>query len=73
MGKMSGPATHMICRRCGKRSYFKRKGVCASCGFGRMKRMRHYKWNVKINAANGNKGRNGRKEVFKKRQSSMKH
>ncbi|MHA1584548.1 MAG: 50S ribosomal protein L37e [Promethearchaeota archaeon] len=66
-GKHSGPATHTICRRCGSHSYFKRKGFCSSCGYGRTARLRTYNWNVKIRAANGNKARNGRSEMFKRK------
>jgi large subunit ribosomal protein L37e len=65
-GKHSGAATHSICRRCGKHSYFKRKGYCASCGFGRTARLRNYGWNVKIRAAYGLKARNGRKNMAQK-------
>ena len=64
IGKHNKAATHSICRRCGSRSYHKRKGVCAACGFGRTARLRTYNWNVKIRAANGQKARNGRKEMF---------
>ncbi|MHA1353081.1 MAG: 50S ribosomal protein L37e, partial [Candidatus Heimdallarchaeaceae archaeon] len=33
-GRHNKAATHMICRRCGKRSYHRTKKVCASCGYG---------------------------------------
>ncbi|MCK4310627.1 MAG: 50S ribosomal protein L37e [Methanomicrobia archaeon] len=36
--------THIICRRCGKRSYKVTKGYCASCGYGRSSKMRNYAW-----------------------------
>ncbi|MEM3403569.1 MAG: 50S ribosomal protein L37e [Nitrososphaeria archaeon] len=32
--------THTICRRCGKPSFHVRKGRCASCGFGKSKKLR---------------------------------
>lgn len=66
-GKHNKGATHTMCRRCGSHSYFKRKGFCASCGYGRTSRIRHYNWMVKIRAANGNKRRNGRMEIFKRK------
>ncbi|MFP4005294.1 MAG: 50S ribosomal protein L37e [Candidatus Hadarchaeia archaeon] len=36
---------HVKCRRCGNRSYNVKKGVCASCGYGRSKKRRDYNWN----------------------------
>ena len=40
--------THIPCRRCGnrcgKRSYHVRKGVCASCGYGKTATIRSYNW-----------------------------
>ena len=72
-GRHSGPATHMMCRRCGSHSYFKRKGFCAKCGYGKSKRMRHYNWMVKIRAFNGHKARNGRQEMFKRHKTTKKH
>ena len=47
-GKKSGKKTHIMCRRCGSRSYHATKAVCASCGFGRTKRMRKYNWSNKL-------------------------
>jgi len=44
LGKMGKRSVHIRCRRCGKHAYHKRHKVCASCGFGRMKRLRTYKW-----------------------------
>jgi len=32
--------THIACRRCGKRAYHIRDGVCAACGFGKSKRIK---------------------------------
>ncbi|MHA2061730.1 MAG: 50S ribosomal protein L37e [Candidatus Sifarchaeia archaeon] len=41
---------HIMCRRCGRRSYHIRKKQCAACGFGRSKRIRRYSWaNKKVN------------------------
>lgn len=50
MGQHSRGKTHIICRRCGRRSYNVAKGYCAACGFGRSKRIRRYRWqNKKVN------------------------
>ncbi|MBD3263138.1 50S ribosomal protein L37e [Candidatus Woesearchaeota archaeon] len=46
-GKRSGKKTHVRCRRCGKHTYHARKGYCASCGFGKTKKMRKYNWQNK--------------------------
>ena len=43
-GKHNKYKTHIPCRRCGKRSYHVRKGVCASCGYGQTAKMRTYSW-----------------------------
>ncbi len=51
-GKMNKGATHIKCRRCGRRAYNKKKGYCAACGFGRSRRLRRYSWqNKPINRA----------------------
>ncbi|MEW6070720.1 MAG: 50S ribosomal protein L37e, partial [Candidatus Thermoplasmatota archaeon] len=42
MGKMH-KATHIICRRCGRRSYHLQKKHCAYCGFPDSK-IRNYSW-----------------------------
>ncbi len=39
--------THVKCRRCGEKSYHSKKKVCASCGFGKSKKRRSYKWQGK--------------------------
>ncbi|MCK4522155.1 MAG: 50S ribosomal protein L37e [Nanoarchaeota archaeon] len=44
MGKKSRKKSHIICRRCGKRSYHVSKKVCSSCGYGKSKRLRGYNW-----------------------------
>jgi len=47
MGKKSGKKTHIICRRCGKRTYHIRKKRCSSCGYGKSAKLRDYKWKKK--------------------------
>ena len=37
-------STHIRCRRCGRHSYHKTKGVCAHCGYGATARIRKYRW-----------------------------
>jgi len=39
-GKHNKAHTHILCPRCGKFSFHRTKKVCASCGYGRSKRMR---------------------------------
>jgi len=43
-GKKGRAKLHLRCRRCGKPTYHKKKKVCSSCGFGKSKRLRKYKW-----------------------------
>ncbi len=43
MGKRQ-KKTHVKCRRCGNKSYHVRKKSCASCGFGKSKKMNKYSW-----------------------------
>mmetsp|Transcript_3364 Transcript_3364/g.10467 ORF Transcript_3364/g.10467 Transcript_3364/m.10467 type:complete len:112 (-) Transcript_3364:44-379(-) len=38
--------THIVCRRCGKRSYHVQKSTCASCGYPAAK-LRKYNWSEK--------------------------
>merc|ERR1719158_1732587 len=38
--------THVLCIRCGKRSYMFQKGKCSSCGYPG-KKMRRYNWGQK--------------------------
>ena len=38
---------HVRCRRCGNKSYHKKKKVCASCGFGKTAKRRSYEWQSK--------------------------
>ncbi|MBI1972843.1 50S ribosomal protein L37e [Candidatus Woesearchaeota archaeon] len=35
---------HIRCRRCGRASYHKIRGVCSSCGYGNTARLRRYNW-----------------------------
>jgi len=50
MGQHGRGKTHIVCRRCGRRSYNVSKQYCAACGFGRSKRIRRYSWqNKKVN------------------------
>ena len=43
-GKKNKAASHKTCRRCGKHSYHRRKGFCASCGFGKTAKFRKPAW-----------------------------
>ncbi len=43
-GRHNKYKTHIPCRRCGKRAYHVRKGVCASCGYGKTATIRSYNW-----------------------------
>ena len=43
-GKRGSNKTHIMCRRCGSRSYHVRKKTCASCGFGSTAKRRRYTW-----------------------------
>ncbi|MFW9852542.1 MAG: 50S ribosomal protein L37e [Candidatus Thorarchaeota archaeon] len=43
-GKRNKKAPHIICRRCGNRSFHRRHKVCASCGFGKTAKIRNYAW-----------------------------
>ena len=54
MGKRN-KRTHGRCRRCGGRAFHLRDGVCASCGFGRTKKMRSYSWQNKTSVTNARK------------------
>ena len=35
---------HIRCARCGKTAYHKKFKICASCGFGKSKKIRKYAW-----------------------------
>ncbi|NLU45878.1 MAG: 50S ribosomal protein L37e [Euryarchaeota archaeon] len=43
-GKHNTKKVHIPCRRCGNSSYHARKGICASCGYGKTARLRSYAW-----------------------------
>jgi len=47
MGKKSKTGTHRTCRRCGQHSFHIAKKVCASCGFGKSKKLRDYNFLAK--------------------------
>ncbi|MFH1592230.1 MAG: 50S ribosomal protein L37e [Candidatus Woesearchaeota archaeon] len=47
MGLKGRAKLHYPCRRCGKSSYHKKKGVCSHCGYGNSKKMRKYTWQKK--------------------------
>jgi len=36
--------THVLCRRCGRRSFHIRKRKCSACGYGSTSKLRGYKW-----------------------------
>lgn len=42
-GKRNSRA-HTRCRRCGRHAYHVSKRVCASCGYGKTAKLRHYSW-----------------------------
>ena len=44
MGEKSGKKNMIYCRRCGKRTFSLNKHKCASCGFGKSRRVRDYTW-----------------------------
>lgn len=47
-GKKGRGKTHIICRRCGKRSFNVAKGYCASCGFGKSSKILKHKQKKKV-------------------------
>jgi large subunit ribosomal protein L37e len=46
-GKKGRGKVHIVCRRCGKRSYNVAKRYCSACGFGRSSKLRSYSWAAK--------------------------
>ena len=49
MGAKSGGKNMIYCRRCGKRTFnIGSKQACSSCGFGKSRKLRGYKWNKKL-------------------------
>jgi large subunit ribosomal protein L37e len=55
-GKKNKTATHTTCRRCGKHSFNRRKGYCASCGFGKTAKLRKPSWRNRTTNFDGKKG-----------------
>lgn len=49
MGKKSGGKLHIMCRRCGERSFHMKTAECASCGYGKSARLRKYSYVRKKN------------------------
>lgn len=39
--------THILCRRCGQKSYHVRRKECAYCGYGKSSRLRRFSWQWK--------------------------
>ncbi len=39
--------SHILCRRCGQRSYHVKHKECASCGFGRSSKLKKFAWQWK--------------------------
>ena len=39
--------THVLCRRCGKRTFHVSHKVCAACGFGKSRKMKKIAWQNK--------------------------
>jgi len=47
-GRKAGKSKFVVrCRRCGNRSFHRRKKKCSSCGFGATKKIRQYSWKKK--------------------------
>jgi len=47
-GKKSKGKVHIVCRRCGRRSYHATRKVCSSCGYGKTAKIRRYSWQTRI-------------------------
>jgi len=39
--------THILCRRCGEKTYHVRKKVCSGCGYGKSAKIRSFNWQNK--------------------------
>lgn len=39
--------THVLCRRCGKKSFHIRKRECSACGFGESPKIKRYEWQTR--------------------------
>lgn len=50
MGRKSGKKSHIICRRCGNRSFHARRKICSKCGYGNSSKQRGYAWQTKTSA-----------------------
>ncbi|MCL4340105.1 MAG: 50S ribosomal protein L37e [Nitrososphaerota archaeon] len=44
MGTKKRKQVHILCRRCGRKSYNVIKKRCSHCGFGRSSKLRKYAW-----------------------------
>ena len=44
MGAHNRKQPHVMCRRCGKESYLKRKRYCSHCGYGTSSKIKAYAW-----------------------------
>ena len=42
MGKKGKKKLHIMCRRCGSRSYNMKTSICSSCGYGKSSKMKRY-------------------------------
>lgn len=47
--------SHVLCRRCGKRTFHIRKRECSACGYGESSKIKTYSWQTKT--LNGNRKR----------------
>jgi len=54
-GKHNKGSNHIVCRRCGRRSFHVRKKVCAACGFGRSSKIKRFAWQWKKVTGKGNR------------------
>ena len=39
--------THVLCRRCGRRSFSIKKSRCSACGYGAISKIRKYNWQTR--------------------------
>ncbi|MGM5483929.1 MAG: 50S ribosomal protein L37e [Nanobdellota archaeon] len=47
LGRKNKGTNHIMCRRCGNRSFHKSAKVCSNCGFGKSSKIKKFKWNKK--------------------------
>jgi large subunit ribosomal protein L37e len=45
-GKMN-KRSHILCRRCGSKSYHVSKKTCSRCGYGKSSRLKKFSWQWK--------------------------